>query len=114
MIKMNEDNRNKQIKFERNLITFPYLVRILGIEKYGLLMFAQAFMAYFSLIADYGFNLSGTREVSLNRNNIVKLSRIYNSILSTRIGLTILGFIIMALIVFSIDKFSKVRISNQV
>ena len=22
---MNEDNRNKQIKFERNLITFPYL-----------------------------------------------------------------------------------------
>ena len=25
MIKMNEDNRNKQIKFERNLITFPYL-----------------------------------------------------------------------------------------
>ena len=88
------------------LITFPYLVRILGIEKYGLLMFAQAFMAYFSLIADYGFNLSGTREVSLNRNNIVKLSRIYNSILSTRIGLTILGFIIMALIVFSIDKFT--------
>ena len=25
MIKMNEDNRNKQIKFERNLIAFPYL-----------------------------------------------------------------------------------------
>ena len=25
MIKMNEDNRNKQIKFERNLITLPLL-----------------------------------------------------------------------------------------
>jgi O-antigen/teichoic acid export membrane protein len=88
------------------LITFPYLVRTLGIEKYGLIMFAQAFMTYFSLIADYGFNLSGTREVSLYRNNFMKLTRIYNSILFVRLGLTALGFIIMVLIVFSIEKFA--------
>lgn len=89
------------------LITFPYLVRILGIEKYGLVMFAQAFMMYFSLIGDYGFNLSGTREVALYRNNFKKLTRTYNSILSARLGLIILGFIVMSIIVFSINKFSN-------
>ena len=47
------------------MITFPYLVRTLGVEKYGLVMFAQAFISYFSLMGDYGFNLSGTREVAL-------------------------------------------------
>jgi polysaccharide transporter, PST family len=88
------------------LITFPYLVRTLGIDKYGLIMFAQAFMAYFSLLADYGFNLSGTRDVSLHKDNSQKLTSLYNSILFARLGLTVLGFIIMSVVVFSIEKFT--------
>jgi PST family polysaccharide transporter len=89
------------------LLTFPYLVRTLGIEKYGLVMFAQAFISYFSLIADYGFNLSGTREISLHKNNLQKLTRIYNSILTARLGLVILGLSIMSIVVFGIGKFTS-------
>ena len=88
------------------ILTFPYLVKTLGIEKYGLIMFAQAFMSYFTIIADYGFNLSGTREVSIHRKNHIKLTRIYNSILIARVGMVSIGFIIMAVIVLSIDKFA--------
>lgn len=89
------------------LLTFPYLVKTLGIEKYGLIMFAQAFMTYFTMLADYGFNLSGTREISLNRKNPTKLTRIYNSILIARIGMVTIGFLIMAIIVLSIDNFAS-------
>lgn len=89
------------------LITFPYLVSTLGIEKYGLIIFAQAFITYFSLIADYGFNLSGTREISLHKNNSQKIIRIYNSILTARLGLVLLGLVIMSIIVLSIDKFTN-------
>ena len=89
------------------LITFPYLVRVLGIEKFGLIMFAQAFIVYFSMLADYGFNLSGIREVSSNRNNKNKLIKIFSSIMTARIVLVLVGLIFLSLIVFSFERFSK-------
>lgn len=46
------------------LLMFPYLVRVLGIEGFGRLMFAQAWVQYLILVSDYGFNLGGTREVA--------------------------------------------------
>ena len=89
------------------LITFPYLVRVLGIEKFGLIMFAQAFIVYFSMLADYGFNLSGIREVSSNRNNKNKLIKIFSSIMIARFVLVLIGLIFLTIVVFSFEKFSK-------
>jgi len=66
------------------LITFPYLVRVLGPEKFGLVTFAQAFVAYLGLIVNFGFDLSGSREVALQRDNWNAVSSTFWNILTAK------------------------------
>ena len=57
------------------LLTFPYLIRVLEIENFGLVMFAQSFVYYFAIFIDFGFDYSATREISINRHNKKKSNR---------------------------------------
>src|ERR1700723_3193778 len=47
------------------IIILPYLFRVIGPEKFGLISFAQAFVQYFMILTDYGFSVSATKEISL-------------------------------------------------
>lgn len=87
------------------LFTLPYLVRVLGPEKFGLIAFAQALVQYFVMLTDYGFNLSATRNVSINRGNSEKVSVIFSSVIIIKLCLMILSFIVLSALVFSIPKF---------
>ncbi len=89
------------------LITVPYLVRVLGPEKFGLIAFAQAFIAYFALLTDYGFNLSATRTVSINRDNKDKISEIFCSVVLIKMVFMVINFIILCILVFSFRKFTN-------
>lgn len=79
------------------LITLPYLVKVLGPEKFGLLAFVQAFITYFVILTDYGFNLSATKAVSENCDDYIVLSRIASSVMIIKTILMTLGLIIMTL-----------------
>lgn len=72
------------------LITYPYLIRVLGKETYGLVVFVQAIIAYLLIIISFGFNISATKEISIHRNNNEKLSEIVSSILIIKCCLFVL------------------------
>jgi PST family polysaccharide transporter len=87
------------------LLVLPYLVRVLGPARFGLLAFAQAFMQYFILLSDYGFNLSATQEVVRHRDDPERLSGTFNSVFAAKLLLLALSFLGAGAIVLLVPKF---------
>lgn len=88
------------------LLTLPYLVRVLNPEKFGLIAFAQALTQYLILLTDFGFNFSAVREISINRDNINKVSEIFSTVYLIKLLLTLFCFILLCLILI-FPKFNK-------
>ncbi len=88
----------------------PYLIRVIGTEKFGLIAFAQALTQFFIIFTDYGFNLSATRKISLSRHEKVKVDRIFSSVMSVKFMLTLVSFCITILLVTYVRKFNADRI----
>lgn len=63
------------------LITYPYLVRVLGKELYGWVITAQIVASYCSIFIDFGFKSVSAKHISIHRNNQEKLSEIISTIL---------------------------------
>lgn len=50
------------------LLSFPYLTRTLGVENYGIYGLAMTMSQYLMLFVDFGFGLSSSRNIAINRN----------------------------------------------
>lgn len=86
------------------LINLPYLSRVLGVERFGIVFFAFAFMAYFIMLTDYGFGLSATREIAVNRHNKNNLSNIFSAVTFIKLCLLLVSFLILCLMIIFIPK----------
>ena len=51
------------------LLLLPYLTHTLGAENFGKITFVQAFITYFILITDFGFNTSATQDIVCTRKD---------------------------------------------
>lgn len=79
------------------LITYPYLIRVVGPEMYGTVVFAQSIIGYFSLVIEFGFNISGTKSISENVHDTRKISEVVSSILLLKLMLWIICLGVLAL-----------------
>lgn len=88
------------------LLIIPFLERQLGLEKFGLVMLAQYLMAFCVAAADFGFNVTATREISIIKSQGGDYSTVYFKVFWARMILLILVFGLLSLVVFSVPRFS--------
>jgi PST family polysaccharide transporter len=86
------------------LVTIPYLVRVLGPANYGRIAFAQAFIQYFVMLTDYGFNLSATRDIAHAQGDADTINRIFNAVLAVKFLTALAGFAVMSAIALAVPS----------
>jgi polysaccharide transporter, PST family len=86
------------------LLTVPYLVRVLGPEKFGIVAFATAVIQYPVMLADYGFKYSATRKISVFRADAGRCSVILSSVLFVKVCFLMATLVGLAVLVLWIPK----------
>lgn len=87
------------------LITYPYLVDVLGKEIYGIVLTAQMLASYASLFIDFGSNFVCAKHVSINRDNKAKLSEILSNVLFVRLVIFIIFFFIYSFVAYIVPSY---------
>lgn len=88
------------------LLSFPFLFRVLGVERWGLVTFGYSLMQYFVMFTDFGFNLSATKYISEHRNDLQKINSCLNSAMIGRFILCGISLAILLALISYFDKFS--------
>lgn len=95
------------VNFIIPIVIIPYILHKIGIEKFGIVSIVQVLIGYFIIIADYGFNLKGTRDISLKKDNKESLSHYVSLIIHAKVVLCIICFLTLALIILCVPRFGN-------
>jgi PST family polysaccharide transporter len=87
------------------LFIIPFLERQLGLERFGLVMLAQYLMAFCVAFADFGFNVTATREISIIKSHGGDYSSIYFRVFWARLVLLMIVFGLLCALVFAVPRF---------
>ena len=77
------------------LITLPYLTRVLSVDTYGTVSYVKTVMTYLQLTVDFGFMLSGTKDIVEGKKEGKDIGKITGDILLARIILGVIAFIVL-------------------
>jgi len=80
------------------LISIPYIVRVVGIEKFGIISFSYVLVSYFSILVDYGFKLISTRDISIIRNSKQKVNVYFWKMYISQLLLLCFGIMIFTVV----------------
>lgn len=87
-----------------NFITFPYVARVLGVERIGLVNFVDNTVNYFLLFATMGIGLLGVREIAAVKEDKKRRDQVYSSVLALNLLFTLVSLGIYLLCVVTIPK----------
>ncbi|GAB4043925.1 oligosaccharide flippase family protein [Spirosoma litoris] len=92
------------------IITYPYLIKVLGAEIYGTIIYTQTVVGYLVIVINFGFNTIGTKEISEHRNDVAKTTEICSSIFIIKGALFIASCLILYIYILQSNQPTNIRI----
>ncbi len=86
------------------LITYPYALRVLGVNNMGRYNFINSIIGYFLLLGSLGIVSYARRDGAIIRNDKKELSRFASEVFSCNMILTVISYIILISCIFSFEK----------
>jgi polysaccharide transporter, PST family len=87
------------------LLVMPYVINKIGAGGFGIIAVAQVVMVYLSTISDYGFNLTATRDIALYKDDHLKISKIFFTVLASKLIISAFLFILLFVVTAFIPVF---------
>jgi len=87
------------------IAVLPYLIRVIGMEKFGLIAFAQSLVQYFMILTDYGFSLSATRTIALIGEHKKKISVLFSSVMTVKLIFAAISLLALCVILYLVPRF---------
>jgi PST family polysaccharide transporter len=92
--------------FLLSLVVIPYVIRKVGAAGFGVVAIAQVVMFYLAVFTEYGFNQSATREIALYRTDNLKISKIFFTILASKIIICAACFVLLLILAVIVPLFN--------
>lgn len=86
------------------LLIYPYLIRTLGTESYGLYVFAYSISMYFVYFVGFGFDMTGLKAIALQVGDKKAMSHTLSCIFTSKLYLEVVAIIVYSVLVFSIPS----------
>lgn len=90
-----------------NLMIFPYVSRVLGVEYVGLVNFVDNTVNYFLLFVTMGMSILGIREIAAVKNDYQRKSQVFSNLMGMNIVFTLFTLIVYLICIAVVPKFNQ-------
>ncbi|WP_395348687.1 oligosaccharide flippase family protein [Variovorax sp. UC122_21] len=91
------------------LLVLPYLIRVVGIDNFGLLAFSLSTSAYFGAVMQFGFSITAARDVARAKANQAEVEKIFSVTLFASLILALACVIAFSILVAFVPAFGENR-----
>ena len=86
------------------LLVLPVISRVLGASLFGSVGYAQNIVSYLTLLVNFGFEYSATRQIALAGDDLVRKRHLFWAVIFAKGMLLLLSFAVLAVLPFCMER----------
>lgn len=90
------------IRLAMPFVALPYIIRTVGATNYGMAVFAQTIISYFTIFINWGLDISAVKDVAVNRNDAGALNKIVSTVLGIKVILFLFSLFVLCVCTLTI------------